>query len=180
MISAIFNLPVEQLEILKQRCLPISKVLDYLNGKDLSNFLSNLINNAVFVGDRMKLRKEDILCSPPPLFHCFGLVLGLLATLTHGSSIVFPSESFNAKATLDAVLQEGCTALHGVPAMWIAEMSLVRRGDDFSKLRTGIAAGSATPRQMLEDLELKLHLLELTNTYGMSANKSYGSVKRLT
>jgi acyl-CoA synthetase (AMP-forming)/AMP-acid ligase II len=115
----------------------------------------------------MRLTAQDVLCCPPPLFHCFGLVLGLLAVITHGGTIVFPGESFDAAAVIKAVVDEGCTALHGVPAMWAAEMELIRPEHDFSRLRTGIAAGSATPRQMLEDLRQKLHLTEITNTYGM-------------
>jgi len=114
----------------------------------------------------MELGEHDALCCPPPLFHCFGLVLGLLATVTHGSAIVFPSETFEAEAVLRSVLTENCTALHGVPAMWAAEMQLIQPDHDFSKLRTGIAAGSATPRQMMEDLVELLNLKQLTNTYG--------------
>ncbi|KAH0836938.1 hypothetical protein AYO21_01753 [Fonsecaea monophora] len=128
----------------------------------------NIINNARFIGDRMALSDKDILCCPPPLFHCFGLVLGLLATITHGSTIVFPSDSFDAESVLSAVLEEQCTAIHGVPAMWAAEMQLIGPQHDFSRLRTGIAAGSATPRQMMEDLGKKMSLKYLTNTYGMT------------
>lgn len=115
----------------------------------------------------MRLTHTDILCCPPPLFHCFGLVLGLLAVITHGSSIVFPSETFQAEAVLQAVEKERCTALHGVPAMFSAQMELLREKEmDLSSLRTGIAAGSAVPRQLLEDLHKTLNLLEITNTYG--------------
>lgn len=115
----------------------------------------------------MRLTQTDILCCPPPLFHCFGLVLGLLAVITHGSSIVFPSETFQAEAVLRAVAKERCTALHGVPAMFSAQMELLREKEmDLSSLRTGIAAGSAVPRQLLEDLHRTLNLLEITNTYG--------------
>lgn len=134
---------------------------------------SNVINNAVFIGDRMMLSESDVLCCPPPLFHCFGLVLGLLAVVTHGCTIVFPNGSFDARATLDAVLTEGCTALHGVPAMWTAEMELVKASDNFSRLRTGIAAGSATLPQMMADLRSRLNLTELTNTYGSSSPQSW-------
>lgn len=121
----------------------------------------------------MSLTGIDILCCPPPLFHCFGLVLGLLASVTHGCSIVFPSESFDAVATIKAVLDEGCTALHGVPAMWAAEMELIQPHHDFSKLRTGIAAGSATPRYMMEELQQRLNLTQLTNTYGAHSSIFY-------
>lgn len=130
-------------------------------------FSSNIIDNARFIGDRMGLGTDDILCCPPPLFHCFGLVLGLLAVITRGSTIVFPSETFDANAVLRSVREEHCTALHGVPAMWTAEMQLTQPGETFHRLRTGIAAGSATTRQMMEDLQLKLNLHQLTNTYGL-------------
>lgn len=115
----------------------------------------------------MQLTAKDTLCSPPPLYHCFGLILGLLATITHGSAIVFPSDTFDVASVLNAVSEERCTALHGVPAMWAAEMQLLSPQHDISKLRTGIAAGSATPRQMMEDLGNKMNLKQLTNTYGV-------------
>ncbi|EON63135.1 hypothetical protein W97_02362 [Coniosporium apollinis CBS 100218] len=129
---------------------------------------NNIINDGRFVGDRMRLKSSDIICCPPPLFHCFGLVLGLLAALTHGSSIVFPSETFNAAATLQAVVMERCTALHGVPAMFSALLELLEPNMDFSKLRTGIAAGAPVPRKMMVDLQETLNLREITNTYGMT------------
>ncbi|KAI1630491.1 hypothetical protein EDD37DRAFT_690991 [Exophiala viscosa] len=128
----------------------------------------NIINNARFVGDRMELTEKDTLCCPPPLFHCFGLVLGLLAAITHGCKIVLPNDTFDAESVLGAILEEQCTALHGVPAMWAAEMQLLSPHHDFARLRTGIAAGSATPRQMMEDLGNKMNLRQLTNTYGMT------------
>lgn len=114
----------------------------------------------------MRLTPEDIICCPPPLFHCFGLVLGLLAALTHGSSIVFPSETFQPMAVLDAVTSERCTALHGVPAMFLSELNLVKSGMDFSSLRTGIAAGAPVPKQMMENLRGTMNMTQITNTYG--------------
>lgn len=114
----------------------------------------------------MRLTPKDIICCPPPLFHCFGLVLGLLAVLTHGSSIVFPSEAFNPAAVLRAVSQERCTGLHGVPAMFSAELELLNGDFNYPNLRTGIAAGAPVPRKLMEDLRAKLNLHEITNTYG--------------
>lgn len=114
----------------------------------------------------MELTEQDTLCSPPPLFHCFGLVLGLLTTVTHGSTIIFPGETFDATSVMRAVLEEKCTALHGVPAMWAAELQMITDKSVFHRLRTGIAAGSATPRQMMEDLQNNMNLTQLTNTYG--------------
>ena len=126
----------------------------------------NIINNGRFVGDRMKLNSSDVVCCPPPLFHCFGLVLGLIAVVTHGSSIVFPSETFNADATIRAVVSERCTALHGVPAMFSAQLELLRPDYNLSRLRTGIAAGAPIPRNMMIELRERMNLYEITNTYG--------------
>lgn len=114
----------------------------------------------------MKLSEKDIVCCPPPLFHCFGLVLGLLAALTHGSSIVFPSETFQAQEVLNALSKERCTALHGVPAMFSAELELLQPDVDLSRLRTGIAAGAPVPRKMMMDLRKTFNMSEITNTYG--------------
>lgn len=75
----------------------------------------NILNNGYFIGERMKLTSADSVCIPVPLFHCFGLVLGNLAAITHGAKIVYPSAGFDAKAVLQTVHQERCTALHGVP-----------------------------------------------------------------
>lgn len=113
----------------------------------------------------MRLTPKDILACPPPLFHCFGLVLGLMASITHGSSTVFPSETFDPVKTLQAVSKEECTALHGVPAMFSAQLEL-KPHMEFSRLRTGIAAGAPVPQKMMEDLHSSMNLLEITNTYG--------------
>lgn len=130
---------------------------------------NNLVNNGHFIGSRMALTETDVLCCSPPLFHCFGLVLGLLAVITHGSKIVFPGEYFDAKAVLTAVTEERCTALHGVPAMFSAELEELNGSDfDCSSLRTGIAAGSPVPRPLMEKLRKRMNLHELTITYGTS------------
>ena len=118
----------------------------------------------------MHLTQRDIICCPPPLFHCFGLVLGLLAAVTHGSSIVFPSETFQPLAAIEAVSREHCTALHGVPAMFAAELELAQQERDFSSLRTGIVAGAPVAKKMMVDLANTFNMLEATNTYGTSAN----------
>lgn len=124
------------------------------------------MNNGRFIGDRMRLTHKDIICCPPPLFHCFGLVLGLLAVLTHGASIVFPSETFDPAQVLRAVSQERCTGLHGVPAMFSAQLELMKGKLHCPDLRTGIAAGAPVPRKLMEDLRANFNLHEITNTYG--------------
>ncbi|RMJ27387.1 long-chain-fatty-acid-CoA ligase [Aspergillus sp. HF37] len=132
----------------------------------------SILNNGSQIGDRMRLTPKDIVCCPPPLFHCFGCILGYMATATHGSTIVFPSESFNARATLSAVQEEKCTALYGVPTMFLEELSLIASGEvpneGFQHLRTGIAAGSSIPDQLMKKLHNTLNLTELTICYGMT------------
>jgi acyl-CoA synthetase (AMP-forming)/AMP-acid ligase II len=131
----------------------------------------NIVNNARFIGDRMRLSPSDILCCPPPLFHCFGLVLGLLSVLTHGSRIVYPSETFDAHATLHALLSESCTAVHGVPAMFDTLLSLPEAqslSPSNLHLRTGIIAGAPVPRHLMELLISKLGMTEFTSSYGLT------------
>ncbi|KAJ5759933.1 hypothetical protein N7520_007089 [Penicillium odoratum] len=132
----------------------------------------SILNNGSQVGDRMLLTPEDIVCCPPPLFHCFGCTLGYMATATHGSTIVFPTESFNARAVLNAVQEEKCTALYGVPTMFMEELGLIESGEisheGFQYLRTGIAAGSSIPAELMKKLHRVLNLTELTICYGMT------------
>ena len=127
---------------------------------------SNLINNARFVAGRLALGNTDILCCPPPLFHCFGLVLGLLAVVTQGGKIVYPSETFDAVAVLKAISHEKCTALHGVPAMFDEILNCPRPDNfDCTNLRTGIIAGSPVPRHLMERLLNDLNMSEFTSSY---------------
>ncbi|KAL4808766.1 hypothetical protein BDV18DRAFT_133154 [Aspergillus unguis] len=132
----------------------------------------SILNNGSQIGDRMRLSPTDIVCCPPPLFHCFGSVLGYMATATHGSAIVFPTEAFNATATLRAVQEERCTALYGVPTMFLEELGLLESGEipyeGFQYLRTGIAAGSSIPAELMKKLHKTLNLTELTICYGMT------------
>lgn len=132
----------------------------------------SILNNGAQIGDRMLLTANDVVCCPPPLFHCFGCILGYMATATHGSTIVFPTESFNARAVLKAVQEERCTALYGVPTMFLEELGLIASGEvpyeGFQYLRTGIAAGSSIPAELMRKLHKVLNLTELTICYGMT------------
>jgi len=132
----------------------------------------SILNNGYFIGARMGLLPTDIVCCPPPLFHCFGCILGYMATATHGSAILFPSEAFNPTATLLSVQEEGATALYGVATMFVAELELLANGtikyEGFDKLRTGIAAGSSVPSHLMEKLHKTLNLTGLTICYGMT------------
>lgn len=132
----------------------------------------SILNNGSSIGDRMLLTEYDIVCCPPPLFHCFGCILGYMATATHGAAIVFPTEAFDPYATLKSVQEEKCTALYGVPTMFIAELELLHDGivpyTGFEHLRTGIAAGSSIPAELMRRLHKILNLTELTICYGMT------------
>ncbi|KAJ9298248.1 hypothetical protein DTO271G3_3853 [Paecilomyces variotii] len=129
----------------------------------------NLVNNSRFIGDRMNFTAFDILCCPPPLFHCFGLVLGLLAVVTHGAKIVYPGETFDPKAVLNAISDERCTALHGVPTMFEAILALPRPEKfDSTSLRTGIIAGAPVPRPLMKRLLEELNMTEFTSSYGLT------------
>lgn len=116
----------------------------------------------------MCLSPTDTLCCPPPLFHCFGLTLGLLATLTHGGRIVYPAESFDPLATLHAISDEQCTALHGVPAMMEAIVNLPKPSGWTSSLRTGIVAGSPVPKWLMERMVNELGMADFTSSYGLT------------
>lgn len=129
---------------------------------------SNLVNNSRFIGDRMRLTSADTLCCPPPLFHCFGLVLGLLAVLTHGGRIVYPAEVFDPAATIAAITAERCTALHGVPAMFDSLLEKLPADFRCTTLRTGIVAGAPVPRPLMEKLVGVLGMTEFTSSYGLT------------
>ena len=129
----------------------------------------NILNNGFFIGEAMRLTPEDRLCIPVPLYHCFGMVLGNLAALTHGACMVFPGEGFDPLATLQAVAEERCTALHGVPTMFIAQLDHAEFSRfDLSSLRTGIMAGSPCPIEVMKRAVGNMHLSEITIAYGMT------------
>src|SRR5205807_2941105 len=129
----------------------------------------NILNNGFFIGEAMRLTSEDRLCIPVPLYHCFGMVLGNLAALTHGACMVFPGEGFDPLATLQAVAEELCTALHGVPTMFIAQLDHPEFSRfDLSSLRTGIMAGSPCPIEVMKRAIGNMHLSEITIAYGMT------------
>jgi fatty-acyl-CoA synthase len=129
----------------------------------------NIVNNGFFIGEAMRLTPDDRLCIPVPYYHCFGMVLGNLACVTHGAAMVSPSESFDPVATLEAVEAEGCTGLHGVPTMFIALLDHPEFGRfDLRTLRTGIMAGSPCPVEVMRRVVERMHMREVTIAYGMT------------
>ena len=129
----------------------------------------NVLNNGFFIGEGMRLTAEDRLCIPVPLYHCFGMVLGNLAAITHGACMVYPGEGFDPLAVLETVAAERCTGLHGVPTMFIAEMEHERFAEfDLRCLRTGIMAGSPCPIEVMRRAVERMNLREITICYGMT------------
>jgi fatty-acyl-CoA synthase len=129
----------------------------------------NVVNNARYIAMAMRLSEQDGLCIPVPLYHCFGMVLAVLACVSVGANMVFPGEAFDPAATLAAVAEEKCTALHGVPTMFIAELDHPDFARfDLTRLRTGIMAGSPCPIETMKKVVSKMHLAEITIAYGMT------------
>ncbi len=129
----------------------------------------NIVNNARAVAQCMRLGADDALCIPVPLYHCFGMVLSVLACVASGAKMVFPGEGFDARATLAAVESERCTALHGVPTMFIAELDHPEFARfDLGSLRTGIMAGAPCPIEVMRRVQADMHMHEVTIAYGMT------------
>ena len=129
----------------------------------------NILNNGFYVGEAMRLTPADRLCVPVPLYHCFGMVLGNIACITHGSTMVYPGEAFEPLAVLETIEAERCTALHGVPTMFIAELDHPEFGRfDLSSLRTGIMAGAPCPTEIMKRVNDEMNMNEVTIAYGMT------------
>lgn len=130
---------------------------------------NNILNNAYFAGRTMNLSADDRLCIPVPMYHCFGMVLGTLLCVSHGATMVLPCEAFEPLSVLQAVQDERCTALHGVPTMFIAELDAPDFGRfDVSSLRTGIIAGSTCPIELMKRLISEMDLAEIVIGYGQT------------
>jgi fatty-acyl-CoA synthase len=129
----------------------------------------NILNNGFFIGEALRLSERDRVCIPVPFYHCFGMVLGNLACTTHGSCMVVPGEGYEPLAVMETVQAERCTALYGVPTMFIAELDHPRFSEfDFSSLRTGIMAGSPCPVEVMRKVQSQMHMPEVTICYGMT------------
>ncbi|AJC20450.1 AMP-binding protein [Pandoraea pulmonicola] len=129
----------------------------------------NIVNNGRFIAMAMRFSEHDSLCIPVPFYHCFGMVLAVLACVSTGATMVFPGEAFDPKATMAAVSEEGCTALHGVPTMFIAQLDHPDFANyHFDTLRTGIMAGSPCPIETMKRVINEMHMSEVTIAYGMT------------
>ncbi|WP_313806752.1 AMP-binding protein [Sphingobium sp.] len=136
-------------------------------GATLSHF--GLLNNGALTGSVMRMRPEDRVCIPVPLFHCFGMVVGVLGCVAHGSTMVLPSESFDPAAVMASVERERCTVLYGVPTMFIAELALPDFGRfDISSLRTGAMGGAPCPEDVMRRVCVDMEMREVTIAFGMT------------
>ena len=130
---------------------------------------SNILNNGYMVGESLGLTAQDRLVIPVPLYHCFGMVMGNLGCVTHGTTMIYPSDAFDPGLTLQAVAQERATALYGVPTMFIAMLDHPQRADfDLSSLRTGIMAGATCPIEVMRRVISDMHMGEVQIAYGMT------------
>ena len=129
----------------------------------------NILNNGFFIGEGCAYTDRDRVCIPVPFYHCFGMVLGNLACVTHGAAMVIPSAAFEPLCVLETIQEERCTALYGVPTMFIAELDHPDFGKyDYTTLRTGIMAGSPCPVEVMKRVQAELHMPEVTICYGMT------------
>jgi len=129
----------------------------------------NILNNGFFVGELCNYTEADRICIPVPFYHCFGMVMGNLAATSHGAAMVIPAPVFDPAATLQAVQDERCTSLYGVPTMFIAELSAPGFADyELSSLRTGIMAGSPCPVEVMKQVIERMGMTEVGICYGMT------------
>jgi fatty-acyl-CoA synthase len=136
-------------------------------GATLTHF--NIVNNGRFVAARQRFTAQDRLCIPVPLYHCFGMVMGVLGCVTHGAAMVFPAEAFEPGAVLEAISAERCTALYGVPTMFIGVLDHASfSATDLSSLRTGVMAGAPCPEPVMRRVIDDMHMREVTICYGMT------------
>jgi fatty-acyl-CoA synthase len=139
----------------------------------------NILNNGFFVGNLLGYTAADRVCVPVPFYHCFGMVMGNLGATSNGATIVIPAPSFDPAATLQAVQDERCTSLYGVPTMFIAELALPDFADyELSSLRTGIMAGSPCPVEVMKRVVSEMHMEEVTIMYGMTETSPVSTMTR--
>ena len=165
----------EQLAARQAECRPDDPInIQYTSGttgnpKGAMLTHHNLVSNGLYVGDAIELTENDRLCVPVPFYHCFGCVMGNLGCITHGSAIIIASEHFDPLKTLQALEQERCTALYGVPTMFIAQLGHENFDSfDLTPLRTGIMAGSPCPIEVMRQVIDRMGAHQMTIAYGQT------------
>ncbi len=150
----------------------------YPKGATLSHH--NILNNGYFVAEIMNFTDQDRLVIPVPLYHCFGMVMGNLGCMSHGATMIYPNDGFDAKTVLDAVQEERATALYGVPTMFIAELNHPDFATyDFSTLRTGVMAGSPCPVEVMKKVQSLMNMRDVEICYGMTETSPVSTQTRI-
>ena len=150
----------------------------YPKGATLSHH--NILNNGYFVARTMNFTEQDRLIIPVPLYHCFGMVMGNLGCITHGATMIYPSEGFEPDKVLQAAEQDKATAIYGVPTMFIAELEHPDFAKyDYSSLRTGIMAGSPCPVEVMKQVQSKMNMSEVQIAYGMTETSPVSTQTRI-
>lgn len=140
----------------------------------------NILNNGFFIGETLKYTEQDRVCIPVPFYHCFGMVIGNLACITHGACMVIPAETFDPEQVMQTVQSEKCTSLYGVPTMFIAELEHPNFEQyDFSTLRTGVMAGSNCPIETMKQVQSRMNMREVTVCYGMTETSPVSTQSQL-
>ncbi|MBX0331676.1 AMP-binding protein [Pontibacter sp. HSC-14F20] len=140
----------------------------------------NILNNGFFIGETLKYSEQDRVCIPVPFYHCFGMVIGNMACITHGSCMIIPAETFDPEQVMQTVQAEKCTSLYGVPTMFIAELEHPNFSQyDFSTLRTGVMAGSNCPIETMKQVQSRMNMREVTVCYGMTETSPVSTQSQL-
>jgi fatty-acyl-CoA synthase len=186
MVRAGEGIDIGEVEARERRCDPDDAVnIQFTSGttgrpKGATLTHHNVVNNGAIIGRQLRYDENDAVCIPVPLYHCFGMGIGNLGCLSSGATIVYPAEAFDALATLEALAEERCTSVYGVPTMFIAMLAHPRFAEfDLTSLRTGIMAGAPCPIEIMKRVVDEMHASALTIAYGMTETAPVSTLTRI-
>jgi len=186
LLDAAASIDVEQVEAHERRCDSDDPInIQFTSGttgspKGATLTHHNVVNNSAILGRQLGYTEADAVCIPVPLYHCFGMGIGNLGCLSTGATIVYPAEAFDPVATLEAIAEERCTSIYGVPTMFIAMLGHPRFHEfDLTSLRTGIMAGAPCPIEIMRRVVDEMHASEMTIAYGMTETSPVSTLTRI-
>jgi fatty-acyl-CoA synthase len=186
LLEAATRIDADRLDARERRCDPDDPVnIQFTSGttgrpKGATLTHHNIVNNAAILGRQLGYTEADAVCIPVPLYHCFGMGIGNLGCLSTGATVVYPAEAFEPIATLEAIADERCTSIYGVPTMFIAMLSHSRFAEfDLTSLRTGIMAGAPCPIEVMRRVVDEMHASEMTIAYGMTETSPVSTLTRI-